>query len=260
MRDLGHPASVPGLVRLAFGSLRAGFRQAQGRLLGTRARRICAERPGLTGIKSGHARCSARRRSRRVMGSATPAVGFYITAMEIVPVDVCGFPWGHGRVAEARMAIDFRPQAQGDIVACRGDAGVKSLAGNRAWRRRCVIRRRLRVSATAEWKQKQRQTCDREQFLHDDDLSECEMVNAPDVAGIAPKSVRGNMQQETLLFAKSCVGVEINDGVVGAPQSVMQAAVHTKDIQSDTANAIHAGGFFHLWPRASQAMVAASPR
>ncbi len=30
------------------------------------------------------------------------------------------------------------------------------------------------------------------------------------------------------------------------PHRVMQAAVHTKDIQRDTANAIHAGGFFHL--------------
>ncbi len=68
------------------------------------------------------------------------------------------------------------------------------------------------------------------------------------------------MKEQTRMGVKSCVGVELIDGVVGARQSVMQAAVHTKDIQRDTANAIHAGGFFHLRLRSSQVMLAAKPR
>jgi hypothetical protein len=89
--------------------------------------------------------------------------------MEIVAVDLSGLAWGNRWVAEGTMAIHIWPLAQRNIAAGRSDSVVKSLACNRIWRWWGVIRRRLVVSAAAEWKQKQRQTCDRKEFLHNND-------------------------------------------------------------------------------------------
>ena len=117
--------------------------------------------PALKKIKAGHARGWCRQRSGRVMESASSAIGVGVATMEIIAVDLRGLAQRPGWVAEARMPIHIRTLSLRNIAPGCRDPVVKSLACHCSWGWGCVIRRRLMVSAAAEWKQKQRQTCDR---------------------------------------------------------------------------------------------------